>query len=52
LKSWKKDRKFTRGMKKHNREIAAAMDWSDVEKHKDIVKVFDQIAKYARQLKP
>ena len=50
--NWKKDKKFTAGMKKHNREIAAAMDWGQVEKHKDIMKVFAEIAKYADRLKP
>ena len=52
LKNWKKEKKFTSGMKKHNREIAAAMDWGQVEKHKDIMKVFAEIVKYAEQLKP
>ena len=39
-------------MKKHNREIAAAMDWGQIEKHEDIMEVFDEIVKYAEQLKP
>ncbi len=52
LKNWKKEKKFASGMKKHNREIAAAMDWGQVEKHKDIMKVFAEIVKYAEQLKP
>ncbi len=52
LGNWKKEKKFASGMKKHNREIAAAMDWGQVEKHKDIMKVFAEIVKYAEQLKP
>ena len=52
LENWKKEKKFTSGMKKHNREIAAAMDWDQIKKHKDIMKVFAEIVKYAEQLKP
>jgi len=52
LDNWKKEKKFTRVMKKHNREIAAAMNWGEVEEHKDILKVFKEISKYADQLKP
>jgi energy-coupling factor transporter ATP-binding protein EcfA2 len=52
LENWKQEKKFTSGMKKHNREIAAAMDWSQIEKHKDIMKVFAEIVEYAKQLKP
>jgi predicted ATPase len=52
LESWKKEKKFTSGMKKHNREIAAAMDWGQVEKHKDIMEIYAEIVKYAEQLKP
>lgn len=38
--------------KKYNAKIAAAMKWEDVAKHKDIMKVFEEIAKFATDLKP
>ena len=40
------------GWKAYNYRIAAAMDWEDVQKHKDIMQVFDEIKKYAEELKP
>lgn len=40
------------GWKAYNYRIAAAMDWEDVQKHKDIIQVFDEIKKYAEELKP
>lgn len=40
------------GWKAYNYRIAAAMDWEDVQKHKDIIQVFDEIKKYALELKP
>jgi len=40
------------GWKAYNYRIAAAMDWEDVQKHKDIIEVFDEIKKYAEELKP
>ena len=40
------------GWKVYNYRIAAAMDWEDVKKHKDIIQVFDEIKKYAEELKP
>jgi hypothetical protein len=40
------------GWKKYNAKIAAAMKWEDVEKHKDIMKVFGEIEKYAKMLRP
>lgn len=52
LDNWSREKKFTPGMKKHNREIAAAMDWGRIEKHKDLMKVFAEIAEYAERLKP
>lgn len=41
-----------KGWKVYNYRIAAAMDWEDVQKHKDIIQVFDEIKKYALELKP
>ncbi len=38
--------------KKYNAKIAAAMKWEDIVKHKDIMKVFEEIEKYAKKLKP
>jgi len=52
IENWKKDKRFTLGMKKHNREISASMEWCEIEEHKDILKVFQEISKYADQLKP
>ena len=49
---WSKTKKITKGMKRYNRFIAAAMKWEDVEKNKDIMKVFEEIEKYAKNLKP
>ncbi|MGA1979136.1 MAG: AAA family ATPase [Sedimentisphaerales bacterium] len=40
------------GWKRHNRGIAAAMDWKDVENHKDVMKIFDEIGNYAGRLMP
>jgi hypothetical protein len=40
------------GWKKYNAKIAAAMKWEDVVKHKDIMKVFEEIEKFAKSLKP
>ncbi len=40
------------GWKVHNYRIATAMDWEDVKKYKDIIQVFDEIKKYALELKP
>ena len=40
------------GWKAYNYRIAAAMDWEDVQKNKDIIKVFNEIKKYALELKP
>jgi len=40
------------GWKAYNYRIAAEMDWEDVQKHNDIIKVFDEIKKYALELKP
>jgi energy-coupling factor transporter ATP-binding protein EcfA2 len=38
--------------KKYNAKIAAAMKWEDIEKHKDIIQVFEEIKKYVKTLKP
>jgi len=38
--------------KKYNAKIAAAMKWEDVAKHKDIMKVFEEIENFAKNLKP
>ncbi|MHC4890338.1 MAG: AAA family ATPase, partial [Planctomycetota bacterium] len=38
--------------KRYNRGIAAAMDWGEIEGHKDILKIFAEIKKYAEELKP
>jgi predicted ATPase len=38
--------------KKYNAKIAAAMKWEDVAEHKDIMKVFEEIEKFAKNLKP
>ncbi|HUU18591.1 MAG TPA: AAA family ATPase [Sedimentisphaerales bacterium] len=43
---------LSEGWKVYNYRIAAAMDWEDVQKHKDIMRVFDEIKKYAEELKP
>jgi len=43
---------LSEGWKVYNYRITAAMDWLDIEKHKDIMKVFAEITKYADRLKP
>jgi len=43
---------LSKGWKAYNYRIAAAMDWEDVKNHKDIIQVFDEIKKYALEIKP
>lgn len=43
---------FNSGWKKYNSRIAALMRWEDIEKHKDIMQVFENIEEYANKLKP
>jgi len=43
---------FPNGWKKHNSGIAANMEWRDIEKHHDIMQVFEKIEEFADKLKP
>ncbi|TKJ35295.1 MAG: hypothetical protein CEE38_15825 [Planctomycetes bacterium B3_Pla] len=43
---------FPNGWKKHNARIASIMEWGDIEKHDDIMQVFQKIEDYANKLKP
>jgi len=43
---------FPNGWKKYNSGIAANMEWQDIEKHHDIMQVFEKIKEFADKLKP
>jgi hypothetical protein len=58
LKTWTHDpnkpmsEQLERNWKKHNRRIAEKMTWSDIEKHKDLMRIFEEVAKHAEALRP
>jgi len=51
-KEWEQTGIFTKKMKRYNREISRMMEWSNVEKYKEIKQIFEEIEKYAKKLKP
>lgn len=40
------------GWKKYNRRIARAMQWEDVSRHPDLMRIFEEVEKCARRLMP
>lgn len=40
------------GWKRYNQKIADAMDWTEIGRHKDIMKICKEIINYASRLKP
>lgn len=43
---------LAKAWKKYNARIASMMEWPDIEKHADIMQVFEKIRDYANKLKP
>jgi hypothetical protein len=58
LKTWTYDPSRPMGeqlgpsWKKHNRRIAEEMTWSDIEKHQDLMQLFEEVEKLAKVLRP
>lgn len=56
VKSWEYDKNKPMSeqylCKKYNKTVASKMSWEDVEKHEDIMSIFDEIKNIGNRLKP